>query len=50
MINDVRNAAEARMKKTVESLKHELTKIRTGRANAGFLDHVQVDYLSLIHI
>ena len=32
------------MKKTVESLEHELSKIRTGRANAGLLDHVQVDY------
>lgn len=32
------------MKKTVETLRHELTKIRTGRANASFLDHVQVDY------
>ena len=32
------------MKKTVESLQHEMTKIRTGRANASFLDHVVVDY------
>ena len=32
------------MKKTVESLQHEMTKIRTGRANASLLDHVQVDY------
>lgn len=44
MINDVKNDAEKRMKKTVETLQHELTKIRTGRANASFLDHVQVDY------
>lgn len=44
MINDVKLDAEKRMKKTVESLQHELTKIRTGRANAGLLDHVQVDY------
>lgn len=44
MINEVKKNAEQRMKKTVEALQHELTKIRTGRANASFLDHVQVDY------
>jgi len=44
MINDIKKDAEKRMQKTVETLKHELTKIRTGRANASFLDHVQVDY------
>ena len=44
MINDIKQDAEKRMKKTVESLKHEMTKIRTGRANASLLDHVQVDY------
>ena len=44
MINDIKLDAEKRMKKTVESLRHEMTKIRTGRANASLLDHVQVDY------
>ncbi len=44
MINDIKQDAEKRMKKTVESLHHEMTKIRTGRANASLLDHVQVDY------
>ncbi len=44
MINDIKLDAERRMKKTVESLQHEMTKIRTGRANASFLDHVVVDY------
>ncbi|KTC67924.1 ribosome recycling factor [Legionella birminghamensis] len=44
MINDVKNDAEKRMKKSVENLQHELTKIRTGRANASLLDHIQVDY------
>jgi len=44
MINNLKQDAEQRMKKTVESLQHELTKIRTGRANASLLDHVQVDY------
>lgn len=36
MINDIKLDAERRMKKTVESLQHEMTKIRTGRANASF--------------
>lgn len=44
MINDIKKDAEKRMQKTLETLKHDLTKIRTGRANASFLDHVQVDY------
>lgn len=44
MINEIKLDAERRMKKTVESLVHEMTKIRTGRANASFLDHVSVDY------
>ena len=44
MINDIKQNAEKRMKKTVESLQHEMSKIRTGRANASLLDHVQVDY------
>jgi len=44
MINDIKNDTEKRMKKTVESLQHEMGKIRTGRANASFLDHVQVEY------
>ncbi|STX29264.1 Ribosome recycling factor [Legionella beliardensis] len=44
MINDIKQDAEKRMKKTVETLKHDLTKIRTGRANASLLDHIQVDY------
>jgi ribosome recycling factor len=48
MINDIKNDAEKRMKKGVESLQHELTKVRTGRANAGLLDHVQVDYYGTI--
>jgi ribosome recycling factor len=44
MINDIKLESEKRMKKTVESLQHEMSKIRTGRANASVLDHVQVDY------
>ena len=44
MINEIKQDSENRMKKTIESLRHDMTKIRTGRASAGFLDHVQVDY------
>lgn len=44
VINEIRLDAEKRMKKTVESLQHEMTKIRTGRANPSLLDHVSVDY------
>ena len=44
MIDDIRDDAEARMKKTVGSVKVELTKIRTGRATPALLDHVLVNY------
>ncbi len=44
MIEEITQDAEARMKKSVESLKTELTKIRTGRAHPSLLDHVMVDY------
>ncbi|MCE0723841.1 MULTISPECIES: ribosome recycling factor [Legionella] len=44
MINEIKQDSEKRMKKTIEALQTDLTKIRTGRANVGLLDHVQVDY------
>jgi len=44
MINEIKHTAEDKMKKSVESLKTEFGKVRTGRANAGLLDHVKVDY------
>ncbi len=44
MINEIKQDSEKRMKKTIEALRTDMTKIRTGRANAGLLDHVQVDY------
>ena len=44
MIADVRKTAEQKMKKTVDTLKTDLAKIRTGRAHTGLLDHVMVDY------
>lgn len=44
MIADVKKTAEQKMKKTLETLKLDLGKVRTGRAHAGILDHVMVDY------
>ncbi len=43
-IADTKSNAEARMQQSVASLKHNLTRIRTGRANPALLDTVQVDY------
>ena len=44
MIEEIKKDADTRMHKSVEALKVELTKIRTGRANVSLLDHVMVDY------
>lgn len=44
MIADIKKSAEEKMKKTLETLKNDLGKIRTGRAHTGLLDHVLVDY------
>jgi ribosome recycling factor len=44
MIADVKKTAEQKMKKTLEALKTDLAKIRTGRAHTGLLDHITVDY------
>lgn len=43
-MNAIKIDAEKKMKKAVESLQHEMSKIRTGRANASLLDHVNVEY------
>ena len=44
MINDVKKSAEQKMGKSVEALKADLGKVRTGRAHTGLLDHIHVDY------
>jgi ribosome recycling factor len=44
MIAEIKKSAEEKMKKTLETLKNDLGKIRTGRAHTGLLDHVMVDY------
>ena len=44
MIADVKKTADQKMKKSLEALKNDLAKVRTGRAHTGLLDHVMVDY------
>jgi ribosome recycling factor len=44
MIDDVKKTTEQKMQKSVETLKHDLAKVRTGRAHTGILDHLKVDY------
>ena len=43
-MNEVKDNAVVRMHKSIDSLKLDLSKIRTGRAHAGILDHLSVDY------
>lgn len=43
-IAEVKKNAESKMDQSIESFKHNLTKIRTGRANPAILDTVHVDY------
>ena len=43
-MSEVSENAKERMQKSVDSLKLDLSKIRTGRAHAGILDHLSVDY------
>ena len=44
MINDIHQSASARMAKSIEAIKHEFSKIRTGRAHPSLLDQVTVSY------
>ena len=44
MIEDIKQDARSRMGKSVESLKQELKKLRTGRAHVSLLDHITVEY------
>jgi ribosome recycling factor len=44
MVNEIRNQAEDKMKKTIENLRYELNKIRTGKASPSILDGVKVNY------
>ena len=44
MLNDIKNDAQTRMGKSIESLKHDLTRIRTGRASTALVDGIKVSY------
>lgn len=44
MLNEIKKDTAARMAKSVEALRHELTKLRTGRAHTSLLDHITVEY------
>jgi ribosome recycling factor len=43
-IADIKKNAQDRMSKSIETLRADLAKVRTGRAHVGILDHVMVDY------
>ena len=43
-IGEIRKQATEKMAKSVETLKHDLAKVRTGRAHTGLIDHLRVDY------
>jgi len=44
MINDIKKEAEQRMQRGIEAVKEEMRRLRTGRAHAGLLEHVMVEY------
>ncbi|MDX9995321.1 MAG: ribosome recycling factor [Rhodocyclaceae bacterium] len=44
MVAELKKTAEHKMQKSIEALKADLGKVRTGRAHTGLLDHVMVDY------
>ena len=43
-IGEIKKQATEKMAKSVEALKHDLAKVRTGRAHTGLIDHLRVDY------
>lgn len=44
MIPELKKSTEQKMQKSLDALRNDLGKVRTGRAHAGILDHIQVDY------
>ncbi len=44
MINEIKRDAKTRMSKSVESLRHDLTRLRTGRASTALVEHLKVNY------
>jgi len=43
-MTEVHKATEQKMVRSIDALKNDLSKVRTGRAHTGLLDHIQVDY------
>ena len=43
-IADIKKQASEMMAKSIDTLKHDLAKVRTGRAHTGLIDHLRVDY------
>ena len=43
-VQEIQKTTEQKMQKSVEALKHDYAKVRTGRAHTGLLDHITVDY------
>ena len=43
-LNDIKKDAQTRMAKSVEAFRHDLTKLRTGRATTALVDHLKVNY------
>ena len=44
MLNDIKKDAQTRMAKSVEALRHDLVKVRTGRASTALVDSIKVNY------
>ena len=44
MLNEIKKDAQTRMAKSVEAFRHDLTKLRTGRASPALVDHLKVNY------
>ena len=44
MLNDIKKDAQNRMAKSVEAFRHDLIKVRTGRASTALVDHLKVNY------
>lgn len=44
MLNDIKKDAQTRMAKSVEAFRHDLTRVRTGRASTALVDHLKVNY------
>lgn len=44
MLDDIKKDTKTRMHKSVEALRHDLTKVRTGRASTAIVEHLKVNY------